>query len=339
VLVRIAENIKEFPPGQYFLSGSGFKKYYDLPSDPPSIKEPELAVKKLNVLLGTAVEKMIHAGRRIGIYISGGVDSSIIAALAKDYCENLKAFAVGMEKCDDLHFARLVANHLDMQYFEYVYDINDVLEILPKVIYFLESFDSPLVRGAVPNYLVAQLAKDEVDLVLIGEGADEDFGGYHKLKRLASHYEQHEAIRDLFKGLHHGECTRVDRMNTSNCLSVGAPFLDKDVVDFAFKLHPSIKIHGKEKIEKWILRKAFQNILPKSLIWRPKKQFAQGCGSYNLLIPYAESIISDETFDNERAMYPDIDIRWKEELLYFQIFRNYFGDEPSILKTVRRWYD
>ncbi len=338
-LVGIAEKIEEFPPGHFYHSVSGLNKYYHLPSDPPSTKNAEAAAQELKYLLKAAVLRRIQAGVPTGVFLSGGLDSSVIAALAKPHCEGLKAFTVSTKSGEDLPFARQMAKHLNLELEEYIYNIDEVVNVLPKVIYHLESFDAPLVRSAIPNYLVSRLAKDKIDIVLIGEGGDENFGGYHHLKQLDSRLKQHNAFLKLFDGLHNNGFMRTDRMNAAHSLVVRTPFFDTEVVNFALSLDPDLKIHGKEKVEKWILRKAFEDSLPKEIVWRPKKQFARGCGSDDMLTNFAEKTISDEMFEKKKAHYPSVDLRCKEELLYFEIFKEHFGDDPSVISTVGQWYE
>lgn len=336
-LVGIAEKIQEFPPGHYYHSVSGLNRYYRLPVDPPTEKDEDAAAGKLKTLLTAAVLKRIQAGIPTGVLLSGGLDSSVIAALAKKGCPDLKAFSVCTESGEDLPFARQVAEHLELEHEVHTYNIDEVLNVLPKVIYHLESFDAPLVRSAIPNYIASQLAKEEVRVVLIGEGGDENFGGYHHLKKIDSRMQQHNAFLKLFEGLHNNGFMRTDRMNAAHSLVVRAPFFDKEVVNFALNLDPGLKIHGKEQMEKWILRKAFEDELPHDVVWRPKKQFARGCGSDDMMTRFADKTISDMTYEDKKAEYPHVNLRWKEELMYFEIFKEHFGDDPSVIGTVGQW--
>jgi len=215
-LVGIAEDIKEFPPGHYFDSGSGLGAYYAPPSDIPTETDAEAAAESIRQQLDAAVQRAIQPGVSTGVLLSGGLDSSVIAAIAKRHCTGMLAFTAGTKSGQDLPFARRVAEHLDIVHEEYIYDIKEMLEVLPTVIYHLESFDAPLVRSAVPNYLVSRLAAPKVDVVLIGEGGDENFGGYHHLKRLASPEKQHKALLMLFAGLHNNGFMRTYRMNAAD---------------------------------------------------------------------------------------------------------------------------
>jgi len=338
-LAGIATDIKEFPPGHCYDSDAGLSQYFSLPSDAPTETDADAAAKKLGELLEVAVQRRMKPGISTGVLLSGGLDSSVIAAIASRHCENLTAFSACTKDGRDLPFARQVAKHLGLVQEELIYDIDDVLEALPKVIYHLESFDAPLVRSATPNYFISRVAASKVDVVFIGEGGDEDFGGYHHLKRLSSEKELQEAIVRLYQGLHNNGFMRTDRMNAAHSIVARAPFFDTAVLQCALGLHPSLKIHGDDQVEKWILRKAFEDQLPNEVVWRPKQQFARGCGSDEMLGEHSEKAVSDSELEARRAQYPSVAIRSKEEMLYFDIFREHFGDEPSVLATVGQWYE
>jgi asparagine synthase (glutamine-hydrolysing) len=263
----------------------------------------------------------------------------VIAALVSKYVPGVDSFTVGMEHSEDIPFARMVANHLGTNHHEHIYDLDEVLDVLPTVIYHLESFDAPLVRSSIANYIASREASKCVDTILIGEGGDENFGGYHHIKRIKEPEDQQKAFVKLFRGLHNNGFMRTDRMNWAHSLNVRAPFFDSNVVDLCLKIHPELKLYGEEQTEKWILRKAFEDELPKEVVWRPKKQFARGSGSDDLLTGYAEGHISDAEYEKEKKRYPDIDLRWKEEVMYFRFFRDHFGDDPSTLSTVGQWYE
>ncbi len=336
----LASNIREFPPGSIYLSSGTLRDYAGAP--PPSIRAQPVdsLCLQLRERIEEAVKKRLDCcASKKGVFLSGGIDSSIIAALVSRYIPNVDSFTVGMENSEDVPFARKVAEHLGTNHHEYSYDLDEVLSILPDVVYHLESFDAPLVRSATANYIASREASTRVDTILIGEGGDEDFGGYHHVKRLKSAEDQQKEFMRLFQGLHNNGFMRTDRMNWAHSLNVRAPFFDTAVVELALSIHPELKLHGEDQTEKWILRKAFEDYLPKEVIMRPKKQFARGSGSDDLLTRYAEGEISDREFETEKEKYPAVDLRWKEEYLYFKIFRDHFGDDPSTLATVGRWYE
>jgi asparagine synthase (glutamine-hydrolysing) len=339
-LYGVASNVREFPNGQLFDSDSGFSQYYKVEPKISAAQTVESVCQRLRGKLEKAVEVRVNCGSgKKGVFLSGGIDSSVIAALVNKFKCGVDSFTVGMKSSEDIPYARKVANHLVTNHHEYQYGLDEVLEILPKVIYHLENFDAPLVRSSIANYIASREAKKHVDTILIGEGGDENFGGYHHVKRFVDHADQQKEFFRLLMSLHNMGFMRTDRMNWAHSLGVRAPFFDAEVVELAFTIHPKWKIYGNEQVEKWILRKAFEDLLPREVVWRPKKQFARGSGSDDLLTRYAETEVSDETFATEKARYPEVDLRWKEEMLYFNIFKEHFGDDPATLATVGRWYE
>ncbi len=339
-LSGLASNIQEFPPGRLFHSRSGFRRYCSLEPEISENQSVDSLCAQLRELLEVAVRKRLECcDKKKGVFLSGGVDSSVIAAVVSKFLPGVDSFTVGMENGEDVPNARLVAKHLGTNSHVHIFEIAEVLEVLPKVLYHLESFDAPLVRSATANYIASGMASQVVDTILIGEGGDENFGGYHHVKRFKSPEEQQKEFINLMLALHNMGFMRTDRMNWAHSLNVRAPFFDSAVVNLAMSIHPKLKLYGDEQIEKWILRKAFEDYLPEEVVWRPKKQFARGSGSDDLLTRHAESEISDSDFDNGKRRYPDIEFRWKEEWWYFTIFRERFGDDPSTLSTVGRWYE
>jgi asparagine synthase (glutamine-hydrolysing) len=339
-LTGLASHIREFPPGHVFSSPDTFRRYYALESGSDLREDVEPLCEELRALLGEAVRKRLDCGEeKKGCFLSGGIDSSVIAALVSEQLPNVDTFTVGMKHSEDVPFALMVAEHLGTSHHEYLYGIDEVLSVLSDVIYHLESFDAPLVRSSIANYIASREARKHVDTILIGEGGDENFGGYHHVKRLKNPEDQQQAFMRLFEGLHNNGFMRTDRMNWAHSLNVRAPFFDTAVVELSMSIHPRLKLYGEEQIEKWILRKAFAQYLPREVVFRPKKQFARGSGSDDLLTQYADNEISDEEFEREKEQYPDVPLRWKEELMYFRLFRQHFGDDPSTLATVGRWFE
>jgi asparagine synthase (glutamine-hydrolysing) len=339
-LKGIGSNVREFPPGHIYHSQGNFQEYFQLEPPASLSQSVDSLCEQVRELVGAAVQKRLNCcDTKKGVFLSGGIDSSVITALVSRHAPGIDSFTVGMKNSEDVPHARLVAKHLGTTYHEHIYDINEVLEVLPKVIYHLESFDAPLVRSATANYIASREARKHVDTILIGEGGDENFGGYHHVKRFGDPSDQQREFLNLLLALHNMGFMRTDRMNWAHSLAVRAPFFDSTVVALGLTIHPKLKLYGEEQTEKWILRKAFENDLPNEVVWRPKKQFARGSGSDELLTRYAETEISDADFEAERKRYAGIDLRWKEELMYFRIFREHFGDNPSTLSTVGRWYE
>ncbi len=333
-LVHTSSEIKPFPPGHYYHFQKGFVKYYQMPEMSEEEKvELNEAIQKVHDLLVNAADKRYREGKKLGVYLSGGIDSSVVAAAAAEVSDNLETFSVGVKHSNDVPKARKVANYLGSTHHEYIYDEEEMLEILPEVIYHLESFDMYLVRSSIANYLVSKLAKEAgVDLVFCGEGGDELFGGYHYLKQFGPDKIKQELLKLTFTG-HRNGFQRVDRMTAAHSLDCHMPFMDKDVSEYAFKLPVAWKI--KDKTEKWILRKAFEKKLPEDIVWRKKQKFFKGAGCDKILEKIAEDKTTDEEFEKEKQIHEDFILRSKEELFYYKIFRKFFPTE-SVLSTIGR---
>ncbi len=329
--------IKTFPPGHYFTSDKGFVKYYELKNNKDNCSSPEEAASEIRKRLIEVIEKYYDRDKNVGIYLSGGIDSSIIAAAAREVISDLETFSVGVKDSTDLPNARIVADHVGANHHECIYDLDEMLEVLPEVLYHLESFDMYLVRSAVANYLLSRMAhKFGKNLVLCGEGSDELFAGYSYLKK----FDTSEIERELYKltfTSHANGFQRVDRMTSAFSIDAIVPFVDISLVEFALNLPVEWKMYKKDssKIEKWILRKAFENDLPPEIVWREKKKFSEGAGSSETIQKYAEKIISDQEFEREKLIKNGFMLRSKEELFYYRIFRELFPND-SVIDTIGR---
>jgi len=325
-LAPFCNEVKIFPPGHYYSSLVGFERYSsleDLLTEEPVMRNEYEATELLRTSLGEAIENRISSINSDPIvFLSGGLDSSCIAAVASSLNGSLRTFTVGSGDGKDPRFAREVSEYLGTDHCEYTYDFKEMLRTLPEVIYHLESFDPPLVRSAIPNYIVAKMAAEEgSSFVFMGEGADELFAGYEYMKELPSSESiDEESLRITRNGYRSG-FQRNDRMSLAFGIEFDVPFMDPSVVNLAFSIPVDWKIHGPEKTEKWILRKAFESELPKSVVWRKKSKFSVGSGSSHLMKEYAEEKISDSEFETERR---EKGIRSKEELLYYRIFDDLF---------------
>lgn len=331
-------DIREFPPGHYYLSEKGFVKYYDTSKinvDNTITSSSAVSTVKESVI--NAVEKRYEANKDTGVFLSGGIDSSVIASVCKEVYEEIDTFSVGVEGSGDLQKARKVARHIGSRHHEYVYELDEMLKILPKVIYHLESFDMFLVRSAVANYMLSRMASaNGENTIYCGEGADEIFAGYQYLKGMTTYDVDDELKRLTFSSYKNG-FQRVDRMITAFSMQSQLPFADSNVTEYALKLPVKYKLYydNGTLVEKWVLRKAFENYLPEDIIWRKKQKFSEGAGSVYFLKDYAEETITDEQFIRQRKIDENFILRSKEELMYYNIFREYFPDK-SILDTIGR---
>ncbi len=346
-LADFCSEIKPLPPGTLYRPGTdtapvpfcngeaGIDEETTTKTQAPESIED--AKKQLQDLMVKAVEQRIPQKGNVGIFLSGGLDSSIIAAIARQLTVGpIKTFTAGYEGSLDLHHARVVADYLNAEHTEYLYTLNEMLLNLPQVIYHLESFDWSLVRSSIANYIVARLAREHnIDFVLVGEGADELFGGYHYIKDKKPE-EQIGELKKLISAGHNIGFQRVDRMTSAHTLETAMPFMDEDIIRLAAAMPMEWKIHGPEREEKWILRAAFEGWLPDSIIHRRKDEFSQGAGSANVLEEMAEEKITAEEFALEREPFPGYKLISKEELFYYRIFRRFFPQQ-SLYETVGHW--
>jgi asparagine synthase (glutamine-hydrolysing) len=335
-LVGFCTQIEEFPPGHLFTLDGGLRRWFDPPWDqqlggPASFDAPALALG-----LRRAVEKRLMSDVPFGVSLSGGLDSSLIAALMKPHVDDLHSFCVGLEGAPDLAAARYVASHLGTRHHEYIYTAAEVVATLETVIDHLESYDPALLRSAVPSFFVSRLAAEHVKMVLNGEGADEVFAGYRYFAAIDDAGALQRESVGLLSGLHNLNLQRVDRMTMAHGLEGRVPFLDLDFVESAMAFDPRLKLHGHDRPEKWPLRAAFEGVLPDTILWRKKEEFAQGCGSEWTLREHCESIVSDAELSEAGHRFPIDTPDSKEAYHYRRIFEEIFPGEP-VRQTVGRW--
>jgi len=269
-----------------------------------------------------------------------------VAAIAAEEIQHLHTFVVGMrdksgEESDDLKASRIAAEHIGSNHHELIFTEDEYYQALPIVIRELESYDPSLVRCAVPCYFTCKLAADYVTVVLTGEGADEIFAGYQYMKHYPMNKLNEEGRRCL-GNLHNINLQRADRMGMYFSLELRVPFLDTSMVDLAMKIPPELKIRNSEntedKIEKWILRKAFEDTgyLPDEILWRYKVQYTQGAGCESLGERLAEQEINDDEYERIKVENPQAVINSKEAAYYYKIFRGYHPQD-SILSSIGIW--
>lgn len=306
--------VEELPAGSYWRPGDQPVTYYTVPEPAVDLTNEDAAVDALDRTLTDAVIKRLMADVPLGLFLSGGLDSSLIAAIARLRVHGpLHSFAVGLAGSADLLNARIVAKTLGTMHHERVLAPTEILGALPKVIDSLESCDPALVRSALPTYFVSELASQYVKVVLSGEGADELFSGYQYLSELA---EDSDALSDelrlITRNLHNSNLQRVDRITMAHGLEGRVPFLDVRVVDLAFRMHPALK--WRDGQGKWVVRKVAERYLPPAIAWREKEKFAIGTGIGPLLEQYAADVVGDAQpgWGNEA---------W----LYWSLFRNRYG--------------
>jgi asparagine synthase (glutamine-hydrolysing) len=343
------DEVHEFPAGYYYTPKTGFVQYYEIPEiQDHLLTDVEEARNLVRETFIRAVKKRLLADKEIhvGSFCSGGIDSSLVAAIAADEIPHLHTFVVGMEdefgdESDDLKASRIAAAHIGSTHHELIFTEEDYYEALPIVIKKLESYDPSLVRCAVPCYFTCKLAADYVTVVLTGEGADELFTGYHYMKHYPLDLLNEEARRCI-GNLHNINLQRADRMGMYFSLELRVPFLDVSMIDLSMRIPPELKIRESEKvgdkIEKWILRKAFEDTdyLPDEILWRYKVQYTQGAGCQDLGEKLAESEVSEDEFQRIKAENPRATINSREAAYYFKIFRQ-FHPQDSILGSIGIW--
>ncbi|MGB4414424.1 MAG: asparagine synthase B, partial [Paludibacter sp.] len=340
--------IEEFLPGQYYYSGDEkpVQWYARDWMDYEAVKDNESNIDELRQALEDAVERQLMTDVPYGVLLSGGLDSSIISAVAKKYATKriesgntqdawwpqLHSFAVGLEGSPDLMAARKVAAHIGTIHHEIHFTVQEGLDAIRDVIYHIETYDVTTIRASTPMYLLARVIKSMgVKMVLSGEGADEIFGGYLYFHKAPNAEEFHkETVRKLDK-LHLYDCLRANKSLASWGVEGRVPFLDKKFMDVAMRLNPKDKMAGNGKMEKWILRKAFESYLPESVAWRQKEQFSDGVG-YNWIDTLKEltsSMVSDEQMAHVNEAFPINPPMNKEEYYYRTIFTDHFPSESA----------
>jgi asparagine synthase (glutamine-hydrolysing) len=349
-LEGVCNKIEVFPPGHYYYSREGeLKKWYQRDwSSYEAVKKNTSNIYDLRQALENAVHRQLMSDVPYGVLLSGGLDSSIISAVARKYAAHriesddqseawwpqLHSFAVGLVGSPDLEAARKVADHIGTIHHEIHFTIQEGLDAVRDVIYYLETYDITTIRASTPMYLMARVIKSVgVKMVLSGEGADEVFGGYLYFHKAPNAKEFHEeTIRKIGK-LYLYDCLRANKSLAAWGVEGRVPFLDKEFLDVAMRLNPEDKMAKDGRIEKWILRTAFEDMLPHSVAWRQKEQFSDGVG-YNwidTLKDLTSKAVSDEMLANAKYRFPINTPRTKEEYYYRNIFSEHFPSETAAL--------
>ena len=347
-LEGVCNRIEEFLPGHYLYSRDGeMKKWYSRDwMSYEAVAENESSIDDLKNAFEASVHRQLMSDVPYGVLLSGGLDSSIVSAIAKKFASKrietedksdawwpqLHSFAVGLEGSPDLAAARTVADHIGTVHHEIHFTVEEGLDAIRDVIYHIETYDVTTIRASTPMYLLSRVIKSMgVKMVLSGEGADEIFGGYlyfHKAPDARSFHE--ETVRKISK-LHLYDCLRANKSLAAWGVEGRVPFLDKEFMDVAMRLNPKDKMAVNGKMEKWILRKAFEDYLPASVAWRQKEQFSDGVG-YNwidTLKALTAKEVSDDQLKNARYRFPINPPANKEEYFYRTIFSEHFPSDSA----------
>jgi len=340
--------IELFPPGHYMHSSTGgFVRWYQRDwMEYDEVKENETSVEALHDALSAAVKRQLMSDVPYGVLLSGGLDSSVTSAIAKKYSQmrvesgdtkeawwpQLHSFSVGLEGSPDLAAAQKVADHIGTVHHEIKFTIQEGLDAIRDVIYNLETYDITTIRASTPMYLMARVIKSMgIKMVLSGEGADELFGGYLYFHKAPSPKDFHEeTVRKLDK-LHMYDCLRANKSLAAWGIEGRVPFLDKEFMDVAMRINPKDKMITSERMEKWVVRKAFEEYLPESVAWRQKEQFSDGVGYswIDTLKALVEEEISDEQMKNAHFKFPIQTPTTKEEYYYRSIFEGHFPSDAA----------
>ena len=360
--------IELFPPGHY--------KTKEMEKPEPwydrewklfdAVKENEASISELRKALEDAVERQLMSDVPYGVLLSGGLDSSITSAIAKKFSSRrvesgntedawwprLHSFAVGLKGSPDLAAAQKVADHIGTVHHEITFTIQEGLDAIKDVIYHLETYDITTIRAATPMYLMARVIKSMgIKMVLSGEGSDELFGGYLYFHKAPNAKEFHEETVRKLEKLHMYDCLRANKALSAWGIEGRVPFLDKEFIDVAMRLSPSEKMITPDRMEKWILRKAFEDMLPSEVAWRQKEQFSDGVG-YSWIDTLKEMVneeVSDKQMEQAAFKFPIQTPQTKEEYFYRSIFHSHFPSdaaaksvpqEPSVAcstKTALEW--
>ena len=347
-LEGFCDEYEPFLPGHYYIGSEGKQvKWYKRDwYDYENVKDNHTSIEELREGLESAVKRQLMSDVPYGVLLSGGLDSSVISAIAKKYSAKriesgdrmdawwpqLHSFAIGLKGAPDLAKAREVADHIGTVHHEINYTIQEGLDAIRDVIYFIETYDVTTVRASTPMYLLARVIKSMgIKMVLSGEGADEIFGGYLHFHKAPTPKEFHtETVRKLGK-LYLYDCLRANKALSAWGVEGRVPFLDKEFLDIAMRINPADKMCPGNTIEKRVVREAFSDMLPESIVWRQKEQFSDGVGYswIDTLKKIASESVSDEQMAHAAERFPINTPMNKEEYCYRSIFEEHFPSESA----------
>ncbi len=347
-LVGVCQQVQPFPPGHYLDSKVGKIRSYYQPEwkDYEKVKDRDASPQVIQQALITSVKKHMMSDVPYGVLLSGGLDSSLISAIAQlnaakrieddqqspAWWPQLHSFAVGLKGSPDLIAAQTVANKIGTIHHEIHFTVQQGLDALADVVYHLETYDVTTIRASTPMFLMARKIKSMgIKMVLSGEGADEIFGGYLYFHKAPNAEEFHkETVRKLER-LHQFDCLRANKAMAAWGVETRVPFLDRAFLDTAMTIAPKAKMCGNGKMEKHILREAFEGYLPEEVLWRQKEQFSDGVGYswIDSIKEFAEDSISDIEFAQAKNEFPINTPDTKEGLLYRRLFHTKFASDSA----------
>ena len=327
--------LMEFPPGSYYDSSTKeYKRWYDR-SWMRSVPAGHVLLERLRSELEMSVKRQLMSDVPYGVLLSGGLDSSIVSAIACKYSgERLHSFSIGLDGSPDLAYARKAADAIGTKHHEILFTIQEGFDAIRDVIYHLETFDTTTIRAATPMYLMARKIRTTgIKMVLSGEGSDEVFGGYLYFHMAPNAKELHEETVRKLLALSKYDCLRANKSMAAWGIEARVPFLDKEFLDYAMSIDPSDKMCSGSKMEKSILREAFKGLLPDEILWRQKEQFSDGVGYgwIDYLKKFAEGNITDEMMARAADSFPVQTPTSKEQYYYRSIFDELFKSKSAPL--------
>ena len=351
-LCEVCNKVETFPPGHYLVSGGEIQPYYQRDwQEFGNVENNETDRQQLKIALEASVKSHLMSDVPYGVLLSGGLDSSVVSAIASKYSQRrieddeksqawwprLHSFAIGLEGSPDLAAAQEVANHIGTVHHSLTFTIQEGLDALSDVVYHLETYDVTTIRASTPMYLMARKIKAMgIKMVLSGEGADEVFGGYLYFHKAPNAKEFHEETVRKLSMLHLYDCNRANKAMAAWGVEARVPFLSKDFLDIAMRINPEDKLCKDGRIEKHILRECFAHYLPESVAWRQKEQFSDGVGYswIDALKETASEHVSDQQLENASFRFPVNTPDSKESYMYRELFEQHFGKNESVIKTV-----
>lgn len=347
----ICVTFEDFPPGHFYDSSTGKTVKYYNPKwhDESYVPTTPVVIKELHDKLVASVHRQLMADVPFGVLLSGGLDSSVISAVAARYTKSqlksrdggwwgprLHSFSIGLDGSPDLAAARVVADHIDTIHHEFKFTIEEGLNALSDVIYHLETYDVTTCRAATPMYLMSRKIKATgVKMVLSGEGADEIFGGYLYFHKAPSKEDMQAELSRKVKGMYKFDCLRANKSTSAWGVEARVPFLDREFMDYALNdIDPADKmcgVHADGRIEKWVLRKAFEDYLPEKVLWRQKEQFSDGVGYswIDSIKDFAASKVTDTELANAKYRFPHNPPPTKEAYYIRSTFASHFPERSA----------
>jgi len=328
-LIGFTSDIKEFPPGSYMVNLSKPKVIKKVNTDNYTMinnQDPGTMEDKLEEYLLKSMDiRIADNNAKLGVWLSGGIDSSIVAALLKEFTDKVYTSSVGYEGSPDLEAAKVVSDYLGTTHTECMFDTEELFTNIPETIYHLESFDAPLVRSTLANMIVSKISAPS-DIVFSGEGGDELFAGYNYfLEYNSSRVIQKECVNAI-NSLHNTALQRVDRTSNAYGVNIKLPMLDENLLDYVLKIPPKNKVRKDKNTGKYILRKVAAKYLPDDIAWRSKDKFWEGAGIEDTLEKKINTIITDKEFSDNIESSDGPTLRNKEEVYYYRVFKGYYPD-------------